>query len=467
MSVQPQIFDQLQAELLDAKRKIAHIETSHRIISTELKRQKSRAKKNLTIAFIVGSPIWILLLPAIMVLYVLPRAVTYFKKYRSARAMGTDLLHKRLNPTVHNAFTIYHTAGEGGGLAAAKRELAKNVEGISPGTVDLFDAMDAKTDADWLDAMNRWCQASGKVPLYLENGSEDRFSRLSFAPLPAVNSPHLITVIMPCYNCESTIRKSMTSILKQSWQNLEVIAVDDASTDDTAAVLSDLAKQDPRVKVLKNSVNVGPYVCKNRALSLAKGDYVTGHDSDDLAFPDRLAQQMAPILANSHYKATIGYSLRVDSSGNFVWPPSGKSIYNYDGVLRLTYISLLVERSTFDKLFGFWDCVRVAADGEILERTFDALPGQVSLVKSCGNLLLFHDGSLTQNVESGLSLVSGNAKVRADYKKAYRVWHRRTSKLNRKLRFPPNPRPFDVPTKIEVPLKDIMELIKDEEPLSL
>jgi glycosyltransferase involved in cell wall biosynthesis len=253
------------------------------------------------------------------------------------------------------------------------------------------------------------------------------------------------------------------SILNQSWRNLEVIAVDDASTDETLEILTQIAKLDPRVKVMKNSVNVGPYVCKNRALSLATGAYVTGHDSDDLAFPDRLTEQMAPILLNARCKATIGYSLRVDNFGNFGWPPVGKSIYNYDGVLRLAYISLLIERKTFDKLFGFWDSVRVAADGEMLERTVDALPGAFSLVKSCGNLLLFHDGSLTQNVESELSLVSGHADVRANYKKAYRAWHSRTNKYKRQLSFPPNPRLFDVPAKIEVPLQDILELIKHDE----
>ncbi len=462
MTQNSQQVEQLQSELQEAKRRIEQIERSRRTISKELKQNKRRAKKQLKIALIVGAPVWILLLPALLVFYFIPRALEYFKKYRAARALGTDLLHKRLNRTVANAFTIYHTAGKDGGLAAAKRELATNADGISPGTIDLFDALDAKTDADWLDAMNRWCKASGKVALSLDKGKQDRFMRLNFAPLPEVDSPHLITVIMPCYNCASTVTKAVQSILNQSWRNLEVIAVDDASTDDTFAILTQLAKQDPRLRVLKNIVNVGPYVSKNRALTLARGTFVTGHDSDDLAFPDRLAQQMAPILANARCKATIGYSLRVDKFANFVWPPNGRSIYNYDGVLRLTYISLLIERETFDKLFGFWDSVRVAADGEILERTLNAMPEAISLVKSCGNLLFFHEGSLTQNVESELSLVSGHANVREDYKRAYRAWHGSTNKFKRQLRFPPNPRPFNVPAKIEVPLKDILELIKDD-----
>ena len=464
MKVNSYQFKALQLELQAAKRQIEVIQYSRRTISREFSNYKRRAKKKLKIALIVGAPVWIFLLPVVFGLYVIPTAIKYFKKYRVARIMGTDLLDKRLvgkrlDRTVHNAFIIYHTVGGNGGLAAAKRELASNVEGISPGTVDLFDAMDAKGDSDWLDAMNRWCKANDKVALSLESGDNDRFIRINFEPLPAVESPHLITVIMPCYNCAGTITKSVQSILNQSWRNIEVIAVDDNSTDGTLEILTQIAKLDPRVRVIKNSVNVGPYVCKNRALTLARGAYVTGHDSDDLAFPDRLAQQMAPILTDARCKATIGYSLRVDNFGNLIWPPISKSIYNYDGVLRLASISLLIERKTFDELLGFWDSVRVAADSEMLERIMDAMPEAISLVKSCGNLLLTHDGSLTQNVKSGLSLISGHADVRENYKKAYRAWHSRTNKNERQLSFPPNPRLFDVPEKIEVPLQDIFELI--------
>lgn len=466
MSEDSQSFQRLQVKLQNAQRQIAQVETSRKIIAKELENQKRRSKKQLKIALIVGAPVLIILLP-ILLIFLIPKGVKYFKKYRQAATMGTNLLEKRLGRTVYNAYNTYHIAGDAGGLVAAKRELASAGEEISPGTVDLFDAMDAKTDADWLLAMNNWCQANGKGTLSLEDGYQDRFIRINFAPLPAVDAPHLITVIMPCYNCANTVTKSIQSILNQSWRNIEVIAVDDASTDDTFAILTQMATQDPRLKVVQNSVNVGPYVCKNRALTYAKGAYITGHDSDDLAFPDRLAQQMAPIMADAQYKATIGYSLRLDSFGTFVKPPTGITLYNLDGVLILTSITLLIERATFENFLGFWDCVRVSSDTELLERAMDALPDAFALVKSCGNLLLLHEGSLTQNVASGLSLVSGHANVRSDYKRAFRAWHSKTDKFKRQLRFPPDPRPFDVPAKIEVPLKDILEVIKDDFPKAL
>lgn len=450
--------DQLQAKLDSTQQELSRANVALDVVSAELAQQKRRAKTYMKAALIVGAPVLAIILP-LAALYFIPK---YLGHFLQARRLGVDLFHKRLKSTVRDAFIIYHMTGYNTGLDGAKRELARNPQGVSPGTVELFQAMDAKTDADWLLAMNAWAKASGNAAIALDDGDQDRFLRIAFAPLPPVDAPHLVTVIMPCYNCAETVTKAVQSILNQSWRNIEIIAVDDASTDDTFAILTGIAQQDNRLRVLQNSVNVGPYVSKNRALNAAKGAYITGHDSDDLALPNRIADQMAPILADAKYKVTIGFAMRVNKFSNFCQPFSGTSIQNYDGVLRLAHITFLVEKQTFKDLFGYWDSVRVSADSEILERALDALPRAICLVTRCMSFMLHHEKSLTQNIQSGLSLLSGHSNVRADYKVSYRAWHRKTNKFKRQIAFPPNPRPFAVPDKINVPLADISRLIQDD-----
>ena len=66
----------------------------------------------------------------------------------------------------------------------------------------------------------------------------------------------LVSVIIPCYNAEKYLRESVESIINQSYPNLEIICIDDCSTDSTLAILEELASRDARVKVLHNSRNM-------------------------------------------------------------------------------------------------------------------------------------------------------------------------------------------------------------------
>ena len=89
--------------------------------------------------------------------------------------------------------------------------------------------------------------------------------------------PRSWPVMMPAWNSEDTLEAAAMSILDQTWQNLELLIVDDASHDDTWAVMEILARRDERVRITRNKVNVGPYVSKNVALGHARGDWITGH----------------------------------------------------------------------------------------------------------------------------------------------------------------------------------------------
>lgn len=90
----------------------------------------------------------------------------------------------------------------------------------------------------------------------------------------------LISIVMPCYNAEKTLKKSIDSILSQSCDNWELIAVDDGSSDLTLQILKEYSALDARIKVFHQS-NSGPGVTRNFAISNAKGEYIAFLDSDD------------------------------------------------------------------------------------------------------------------------------------------------------------------------------------------
>lgn len=90
----------------------------------------------------------------------------------------------------------------------------------------------------------------------------------------------LVSVIMPVYNAEETVESSIHSVLNQSYEQLELILVNDGSTDDSDKICKKLAEKDDRIRYWKQK-NSGPSSARNKALELAKGDYITFLDSDD------------------------------------------------------------------------------------------------------------------------------------------------------------------------------------------
>ena len=90
----------------------------------------------------------------------------------------------------------------------------------------------------------------------------------------------LISVIVPVYNVEKYLSKCLESIINQTYQNLEIICVDDGSTDSSPKILEEYAKKDTRIKILEQT-NSGQGVARNYAINLAKGEYIMFVDSDD------------------------------------------------------------------------------------------------------------------------------------------------------------------------------------------
>lgn len=93
---------------------------------------------------------------------------------------------------------------------------------------------------------------------------------------------------MPVYNCCQTVEKAVRSILEQTWNDFEIVIVDDGSTDDTPSILKRLAATDARIRIISLENNVGVGAARNIALENCSGEWVTVLDADDWYFPSRL-----------------------------------------------------------------------------------------------------------------------------------------------------------------------------------
>jgi len=108
----------------------------------------------------------------------------------------------------------------------------------------------------------------------------------------------LVSIIMPSYNAAAFISETIASVLAQTYENWELILVDDCSTDDIDAVMAGYT--DSRIRYFKNEKNSGAAVSRNRALREAKGKWIAFLDSDDLWEPEKLEKQIAFMKANGY-----------------------------------------------------------------------------------------------------------------------------------------------------------------------
>ena len=115
-----------------------------------------------------------------------------------------------------------------------------------------------------------------------------------------MSDKELVSIIMPSYKCGRFIEESIKSIQNQTYQNWELIVVDDCSGDDTVSIVQDKMKTDSRILLYSNSSNFGAAVSRNVALRNAKGRWIAFLDSDDLWEPTKLEKQIKFMEENGY-----------------------------------------------------------------------------------------------------------------------------------------------------------------------
>lgn len=122
--------------------------------------------------------------------------------------------------------------------------------------------------------------------------------------MPTKENYPLITIGITCFNAEDTIEKAIKGALQQDWNNLEIIIVDDFSTDSSAEKLREVAKTDTRVRVITHEENKGFPSALNTIVEHAKGEFIALFDDDDISRNDRLTLQRERILSYEQEKNT-------------------------------------------------------------------------------------------------------------------------------------------------------------------
>lgn len=129
----------------------------------------------------------------------------------------------------------------------------------------------------------------------------------------------IISVIIPAYNAEKTIKETIDSVLNQTFTDFELIVINDGSEDSTLDIVSSIP--DPRIKVFSYS-NSGPQKSRNRGLEKASGEYIALLDSDDLWTQDKLEAQLQALQENPDVLVAYSWTDYIDEFGDFLYPGS-------------------------------------------------------------------------------------------------------------------------------------------------
>ncbi len=177
----------------------------------------------------------------------------------------------------------------------------------------------------------------------------------------------LISVIVPVYNTETYLEKCLGSLVRQSYENIEIVAVNDGSTDGSLAILERFALNDSRIKVICTE-NGGLSAARNKGLDAASGDWLMFVDSDDFVDKDYCAHSLENVVKNNAEIGIVSYR-KISSNGEILEPliPVGNAVLTRDQIMqRLSQIGL--EHFMWNKIFrkDIFDGIRFPV-GELWE----------------------------------------------------------------------------------------------------
>lgn len=212
--------------------------------------------------------------------------------------------------------------------------------------------------AAWLHLFNARIRDANRAPVELDLSAEHPFDGLHAATGPSVDGP-LVTIIVPSYAPDAGLINSIRSMAAQSYGNLEVLLVDDASGPAYANIYAEAEALDPRVRLVTMPINGGSYLGRNEALNQAKGRFITTQDADDWSHPERIADQVKLLIDNPLAPASRSDAIRALDDLSLQWLGSES--------VRRNASSLMMRRTTVEQI-GVFDTVRKGADSEYHER---------------------------------------------------------------------------------------------------
>lgn len=149
--------------------------------------------------------------------------------------------------------------------------------------------------------------------------------------------PPQISIIMPLYNAAATVRRAIDSALAQNGWEIELVIVDDCSTDDSVALVRQAYGDDRRIRLISAETNQGPAHARNRAIEEARGEWIALLDADDAWTPDRLDHLMAfAAEADMIADRLVAYdAVAMETTGPFFRTPSPTGAVDFAGLVGL------------------------------------------------------------------------------------------------------------------------------------
>jgi glycosyltransferase involved in cell wall biosynthesis len=191
--------------------------------------------------------------------------------------------------------------------------------------------------------------------------------------------PMLISVVMPCRNAAPYVEEAVASVLGQSYTQVELVVVDDGSTDGSTEILQRLAAEHPERITLLFQSRDGPFAARNRALARANGNYIAFLDADDTWQPDALARLHDALEAQPADVAYCGWqaigNAATDTQPNI--PPefdAGEAILQFLQQSPWPINSVLIRRPLIDELRGFSERAPTAMDDDLWLRMLARQP---------------------------------------------------------------------------------------------
>jgi glycosyltransferase involved in cell wall biosynthesis len=189
---------------------------------------------------------------------------------------------------------------------------------------------------------------------------------------------NLVSIIIPLYNKENTIINSVKTLVNQTYKNIEIIIVDDSSTDSSVNLLNSYIKDNnfENIFIFKTSFNLGCYYARNLGISKSNGKYIAFQDPDDYSDKNRIKIQMYDI-----YSKKVSISLCNIYRFNHIHPNiynlknlidldrKGKNIKQFNYKFKLGIVTSIIEKKLFKK-YGLYANERHSQDLEIIERFF-------------------------------------------------------------------------------------------------
>ena len=220
-------------------------------------------------------------------------------------------------------------------------------------------------------------------------------------------SPPMVSVIVPAYNASATVEETLRSALAQTLREIEVLVVDDGSTDGTASVVERVAEGDSRVRLIRQE-NAGVAAARNAAIAASRGRYVAPLDADDVWYPEKLAAQVARMERGGAGMGMVYTWMVLMDEDSRVFGEAFPCRAEGDLYLPLVYVNFLgcasvplFRRSALDAVGGYDPTLR-ARGGEGCEDWDISLRVAAEYAVGCapGHLVGYRDGptSMSHNI---------------------------------------------------------------------